>query len=519
MPLEAMMEDKTNPYTDLQSELSSLEEQVQEQQRLMTKALKMLIGTLDTEFSDGVKVAANSLKTTDTAELHKTVGSLEDTYRAYSSERERLAVDLKSSLESWIRQIKSQPSAVDRSVLEAVENELDSSCESFSSLASLVSALLDLQRRLLLSEGDGESQPTTADTAVDTAEIADSVLPMEALVTIKRLLSLLPLNEQGQKQALVISDALKGEIHSKELVVHLHEIVSILEQRSNQKVDEVAEFLKSLVKQLADLEEELKASRLESAHFDSKEAEHTEQMSQGFKDIQAGLNNVSSFDELKSVVMVQLDHLVDSFNDFKESRTQRIKSMQDRYERVVQSLVSVEGDASAAQTAINIERQRSLTDHLTSLPNRRAYDERLKSELHRWNRYGTPFSAIVIDIDHFKKINDSLGHLIGDRALKLVAKVLQKQLRDSDLIARYGGEEFVILLANSKLDEAAQTADKLRRAIERAQFKYSGRTVSIRISAGVTQVCDKDTVETLFERADKALFTAKKSGRNRVEVG
>jgi len=124
--------------------------------------------------------------------------------------------------------------------------------------------------------------------------------------------------------------------------------------------------------------------------------------------------------------------------------------------------------------------------------------------------------VLVVDIDHFKQINDKLGHLIGDRALKLVAKVLRKVLRASDFLARYGGEEFVVLLAESEAQGAMKTAEKLRRAVELAPFKYEGELVPIRVSVGVTQARSSDTSARLFHRADQALYRAKEGGRNQV---
>lgn len=500
------MEDLKKQCTSLEKELATLEAEYDDQKRLMTKTLKMFVDTLDAECPDGVKVksAPQSI-----AELNKTVASLDSTYRSYTMDRERLAAQLRESLQSWIGQVRTytEVKGAEAQSLDALESQLPKACESYAGLSAFLTSLLGTQRALLLGERErpvvGHSQ----------------LLPVEALITMKRLLGLLPLDDKGRKKAAAIADTYEDEMVTEELGARLNEIVALLEERNDATVDEVTDFLKSLAEQLSDLQKALQDSREESVEFESTEDDHTEQISKGFEFIQKGLTKSKTLAELKTVVADQLESLVETFDDFKESRQQRIKMLEERYEKIVKHLSAVETDANAVRDSVEEARQRAMTDHLTGLPNRRAYEDHLKSELHRWVRYNTPFSVLIADIDFFKKINDTLGHLIGDRALKLVAKVLKRQLRESDVIARYGGEEFVALIANSDLEAAMHTAEKLRTAVERAPFKYSGNLVDIRVSIGVTQVRKMDTVDTLFERADKALYRAKKAGRNRVEGG
>lgn len=499
------MEDLKKQCTSLEKELAALEDEHDQQKRLMTKTLKMFVDTLDSECPGGVKVKTAPKST---AELNKTVASLESTYRSYTMDRERLAAQLRDSLQRWIGQVKTftEMKGAEAQALDALEGQLAAACDSYAGLSAFLIPLLDIQRATLL----GEHEPSVGHS---------QLLPVEALITLKRLLGLLPLDDKGRKKAASISDTYQDEMMTEELSSRLNEIVALLEERNDDTVGEVTDFLKSLAEKLSDLQKALQDSRDESVELESTEDAHTEQISKGFGFIQEGLSKSTTLAELKLVVADQLESLVETFDDFKESRQQRIKILEQRYDKLVKHVSAVESDASAIRDTVQEARQRALTDHLTGLPNRRAYEDQLKSELHRWVRYKTPFSVLIADIDSFKKINDSLGHLIGDRALKLVAKVLRRQVRESDMIARYGGEEFVALIANSDVEAATHTAEKLRRAVEEARFKSSGNLVDIRISVGVTQVKNMDTVDSLFERADKALYRAKKAGRNRVEVG
>ncbi|MCW8916619.1 MAG: diguanylate cyclase [Magnetovibrio sp.] len=155
------------------------------------------------------------------------------------------------------------------------------------------------------------------------------------------------------------------------------------------------------------------------------------------------------------------------------------------------------------------------TDNLTGILNRRSFTEGVQKELDRKKRYGGSLGLAVCDIDHFKAVNDTFGHNVGDQVLKYFASLLQAQLRQSDLLGRWGGEEFVILVPQAKEDNLRALGEKLRACIEEADFPGVG---SISCSIGLAEVRSTETFEDIFRRADDALYKAKNNGRNRIEV-
>lgn len=164
-----------------------------------------------------------------------------------------------------------------------------------------------------------------------------------------------------------------------------------------------------------------------------------------------------------------------------------------------------------------------LTDPLTGLSNRRFFERRLREEVDRWQRHGKPLSCFLIDLDHFKKINDQYGHQAGDIVLKSIANELGAELRASDVIARYGGEEFVMLLPDTDMDEASDIAARLRCRIGALEWTETVLELeSVTASIGIAQLeqidgCDMDNAgEQLLKLADEALYRAKEDGRNRV---
>ncbi|MDD2934144.1 MAG: GGDEF domain-containing protein [Methylotenera sp.] len=155
-------------------------------------------------------------------------------------------------------------------------------------------------------------------------------------------------------------------------------------------------------------------------------------------------------------------------------------------------------------------------DFLTGALNRRGMDEALTREFERADRHSTALSLAMLDIDHFKKINDTLGHSTGDKALAHLAKVVKGILRSTDVLARYGGEEFVILLPGSKQDDAVEVISGLQRELTKNFFLHNNERVLITFSAGVAERVTGEDADSILPRADAALYLAKQSGRNRV---
>ena len=163
----------------------------------------------------------------------------------------------------------------------------------------------------------------------------------------------------------------------------------------------------------------------------------------------------------------------------------------------------------------------STTDPLTGLANRRHAMEVMETLVIRANRRKEPFGVVAIDVDHFKRVNDTLGHPVGDAVLRGVADILARAAREYDLVARFGGEEFLILCDNSDLKTTRMIAERMRTDIECAVISYDNeKTIQVTISAGVcSTVPSSDGIDALLKVADQALYRAKEMGRNRVEIG
>jgi diguanylate cyclase (GGDEF)-like protein len=183
-------------------------------------------------------------------------------------------------------------------------------------------------------------------------------------------------------------------------------------------------------------------------------------------------------------------------------------------ERLLCSLLYPLRNALMYQDALQLAQK----DPLTGLCNRAALNEMLQRELSHAHRQDTSCALIILDIDHFKAVNDRYGHIVGDCALKTVANMVAKCKRDGDLIFRYGGEEFVVLMRDTETQGAGRLAERIRAYIEAHPFNCSGADLHIRVSIGVSALQKNDSPVSLFARADQALYSAKRHGRNQVVV-
>jgi two-component system cell cycle response regulator len=158
-------------------------------------------------------------------------------------------------------------------------------------------------------------------------------------------------------------------------------------------------------------------------------------------------------------------------------------------------------------------------DSLTGLHNRQAILGKLREIINHAKRYKKNFSLIMLDLDHFKKVNDRYGHLTGDDVLEKVAALIGRNIRNTDVAGRYGGEEFIIILTQTDLPSASDVAERIRKVIERAEMRDSaGNVFSITVSQGLSGWEPGEDAYSLISRADEALYKAKENGRNRVEI-
>ncbi len=224
--------------------------------------------------------------------------------------------------------------------------------------------------------------------------------------------------------------------------------------------------------------------------------------------------------DVEDIVLRIQRHTEDVFPLF-EIKTNKEMDYSKIIEEARKELINVSGDFinRFIEQQKQIERFRELAIHdgLTGLINYQKFNEILETELARAKRYKSPISLIFADIDHFKRVNDTYGHLAGDHALREVSRFLQDQVRTSDIVARYGGEEFGIILPETPLEGAIVVTERIKNALSKFKMDYEGQKLSVTLSSGIASSAPEQDIEKkeLINRADSALYQAKRAGRNK----
>lgn len=209
----------------------------------------------------------------------------------------------------------------------------------------------------------------------------------------------------------------------------------------------------------------------------------------------------------KDILNIAAEIIADTRNFIEESR---------QFET---NLIESTQEISNLKDELDIARRMATTDSLTGLHNRRGFDEALIKAVENSHRRHDNFCLLILDIDHFKKVNDKHGHLVGDKVLVGISKILQKQMRGKDYLSRYGGEEFAVLLKETPITGAFTVAENLRRVVEKLRLKHvkTGKQLDqVTISIGVASYRKNEEIKEFIQRCDKALYRAKELGRNRT---
>jgi diguanylate cyclase len=218
--------------------------------------------------------------------------------------------------------------------------------------------------------------------------------------------------------------------------------------------------------------------------------------------------DVSGIENARWTLIREVDKLMKGHNE-----------LADKLDSTHHYLQLIESDSRELTDELSRVRMLSLTDELTGLANRRAFMRRLEDEVARVQRYGFPLSFALMDLDHFKGINDEYGHAAGDEVLRVYSKNILSVFRHHDMVARYGGEEFAVLLPNTDADGAIRALNKVRRRAAETRWQSNGTISQVpSFSAGVSLFKPGESASAFIERADKALYRAKRLGRDRIEL-
>ena len=337
--------------------------------------------------------------------------------------------------------------------------------------------------------------------------------------TLLGLLDDLALPERHRPQAEAMRDRLQNGLNWYELLPILDDLATLMLAITDSGQHEFEAYLKQLNERLESFQSNLQAAS--EGHADNRSAarDMDTQIREQVDGLQSSMQEAADLDDLKHVLENHLEGLLGTMDQHQKQRDEREQEVAARLQSLAERVAHMEQEALGYREHLEEQRQKALIDPLTGLPNRAAWSERLEHEIGQWQQQGNTLLLAMLDLDHFKRINDNYGHLAGDKVLKIIANVLRKRLRGTDFIARFGGEEFVLLMPATLPMVGAKLLETLRASIEACPFHFKGERVTITISMGLTAFRPGEHSDLVLKRADQALYRAKNNGRNRVEAG
>ena len=337
--------------------------------------------------------------------------------------------------------------------------------------------------------------------------------------TLLGLLNDLTLPEHHRPQAQAMRERLQNGLNWYELLPILDDLAVLMLAITDSGQHEFERYLKQLNERLESFQSNLQAASEDHADQQSASRQLDDKLREHVGGLQSSVQEAVDLNGLKHVLESRLEGLLGTMDQHQQERDQREQEVAARLQSLVGRVATMEQEALGFRAHLEEQRQKALIDTLTGLPNRAAWNERLDQEIETLHKHRSSLLLGILDLDHFKRINDGYGHLAGDKVLKIVAAQLKKRLRRSDFIARFGGEEFVVLLPQTSLADGLAVLEQLRMTIEQCPFHFKGEPVTITVSMGITIFKPGERSDLVLKRADEALYRAKGNGRNRIEQG
>ncbi len=360
----------------------------------------------------------------------------------------------------------------------------------------------------------------------DIDEVEDQVDPSDSSRAtaddlareILRLLENINLSIQPEDRIEELKEKISQKPPITTLLEMLDEIIVMISESIRSEHTNIAEFLQVISNSFDKVQKFIDSSRDNQQQSEDNGLNFDSAVRLNVDGIRSSIENADSVEHLQNIINLQLNSMLQQLDNYQAIEKERVSIYSQEIEVLNERLTEAQKESDQLKENLEEQRTRGLMDSLTQIANREAYDIKILAEYERWKRYGGHLSLIMADVDLFKAVNDTYGHLAGDKVLKVLAQMLRKGTRKLDFVARYGGEEFVIVMPQTPLKEAAAVGEKLRSKIAECPFRFKGTRVSVTFSMGVAEFGKSDSPLHVVERADACLYTAKEQGRNQVVV-
>ncbi len=393
-----------------------------------------------------------------------------------------------------------------RSLLKDSEDSKDALSQylsPFNQLISFYDATLKSKSGLITDESLPSKNKSTQVNLIVLKEFA-------------RLLNQLELSNKYNKKLALIKKSLSNKISHEKLLQSFLDTLNLLIENFNEEKLISKSFLFTLSKTLSTVQTTVKTTLTSCQDSHKKHSHLNSQLQNQIIEMTNVVDDATSLSEIKIDINEKLRHIANTLGQKTKFEHKQNEELKTHLNDMTNKVSTLQIQSQSFEKRLQEQQIKSMLDALTKLNNRAAYDEYFAKEMVRYHHKPFELALVIMDLDDFKRINDTYGHTAGDKTLQVIAKTLKTQLPKEAFISRYGGEEFVIIFSGISQKELLNELNVLREYIARLPFKFKNTKVSITTSIGVSHIKPSDNVHIAFERADTALYQAKEQGKNQV---
>jgi len=542
---ENTVADKTISHLKLKldtaiSARSELEEEFSAQSALLTgfigklsQACKGIDKLLDNKLAN---LRSSLKKSTSFADLEKEVRTISVLLQQHSVQNDKNIKKMNEQLQTSgasLQKVKKLP-AVDQKQLKKLISNIQDSKDSLIQYVPLMSEFIVFYEAALkvndlppkgglLSANNAISvdKINKVDVADDksTQNSVEQRVSKELLERFSSILNTLVMSEKHKVDIKKIKSSLNDKISNHVLMTKCLNVFDLIiedlkEERSTAKI-----FLSTLSETLATVQASVSSTIKSTSESNVKHDKINKELHEKISEMSQGINGANSLTDMKVDVNERLLKIAKTLEKKTKLEEEQRQVLQNKLDTMSAQVKQLELQSQNFEKRMQEQQAKSLQDALTKLGNRAAFDEYFAKEIVRFHHKKFDLAITVIDLDDFKRINDTYGHTAGDKTLQVIANTLKKVIGNDAFIGRYGGEEFVIIFSGVDKVTVMNRLNILRKKVASLPFTFKNNRVSITLSIGVSLVQKDDNVHSSFERADTALYQAKKDGKNRVIYG
>jgi len=519
---------------------SQLEEEFSAQSALLTNFIGKLSqackGTdilLDNKLA---KLRSALKKSTSFADLEQEIKTISALLQQYSLHNDKSIKKTQEQLQASgarLQKVKKLPSDIRRK-LKTLVDKTEQSRASLIQYLPLMSEFITFYEHVLQAKNNQtDISLVGADSSVSfnkinkidvdnpekTSTTIDQSAPKELLGRFNLILNILVISTKHKASINEIKSSLQGKVSNQVLMTTCLNVFDFIIEDLEQERSTAKVFLSTLSETLASIQASVNSTIASTTESDVKNDKINQELTEKINDMNVRINGVGSLTDMKVDVNEKLQQIAKTLEKKTKLEEHQRTVLQDKLNKMSAQVQKLELQSQSFEQRIQEQQAKSLQDSLTKLGNRAAFDEYFAQEIAQFHRKEFDLAITVIDLDDFKRINDTYGHIAGDKTLQVIANTLTKVIDDNAFIGRYGGEEFVLIFSAIDKMTVLKKLNILRKKVASLPFTFKNDRVSITLSIGVTLIEKDDNVHSAFERADAALYRAKKDGKNRVIYG